>query len=438
MLGVIGIVVALVVLVALTFKGWHMGVVAIASSLIIILTSQMDIWTTITENFAPSFTSFAGNWFLVFSLAAIFGKVMDLGGASMSIARHTVKLLGKKQIVLIVLVVSLILSYAGIGVFVIAFTMYPICLALFKEADIPKKVFPGLMLAVPATVCMVFLPGTPSTQNLIPAEFFGTSIYAAPVIGIISSIVVFILDYLFYSWVVKRCAARGEHFVPGENDTIPDLNDESVLAGLPSAGAAFAPIVVLIIAIFVFQKGFGYAANYSVCLATTIAIILGIILYRGKFNVKEVCTVGITNGLNALMVTSCIMGFGGVVTASPTYTSCVNWLMSLDMSPIMLMFLSINVICMITGSSTGGLNIFLNSMGEYLITTGINTQILHRLSAIASAGLDAMPHASGVVLANSIAKTDMIDTYKYTFISQCMIPIVGFFVALLLYMVGVC
>ena len=86
MLGVIGIVVALVVLVALTFKGWHMGVVAIASSLIIILTSQMDIWTTITENFAPSFTSFAGNWFLVFSLAAIFGKVMDLGGASMSIA----------------------------------------------------------------------------------------------------------------------------------------------------------------------------------------------------------------------------------------------------------------------------------------------------------------------------------------------------------------
>lgn len=139
----------------------------------------------------------------------------------MSIARHTVKLLGKKQIVLIVLVVSLILSYAGIGVFVIAFTMYPICLALFKEADIPKKVFPGLMLAVPATVCMVFLPGTPSTQNLIPAEFFGTSIYAAPVIGIISSIVVFILDYLFYSWVVKRCAARGEHFVPGENDTIP-------------------------------------------------------------------------------------------------------------------------------------------------------------------------------------------------------------------------
>ena len=421
MLGVIGIVVALVVLVALTFKGWHMGVVAIASSLIIILTSQMDIWTTITENFAPSFTSFAGNWFLVFSLAAIFGKVMDLGGASMSIARHTVKLLGKKQIVLIVLVVSLILSYAGIGVFVI-----------------PKKVFPGLMLAVPATVCMVFLPGTPSTQNLIPAEFFGTSIYAAPVIGIISSIVVFILDYLFYSWVVKRCAARGEHFVPGENDTIPDLNDESVLAGLPSAGAAFAPIVVLIIAIFVFQKGFGYAANYSVCLATTIAIILGIILYRGKFNVKEVCTAGITNGLNALMVTSCIMGFGGVVTASPTYTSCVNWLLSLDMSPIMLMFLSINVICMITGSSTGGLNIFLNSMGEYLITTGINTQILHRLSAIASAGLDAMPHASGVVLANSIAKTDMIDTYKYTFISQCMIPIVGFFVALLLYMVGVC
>ena len=97
MLGVIGIIVALLVLVYLTFKGWHMGVVAIVSSLIIILTSKMDIWSSITDAFAPSFTSFAGNWFLVFSLAAVFGKVMDLGGASMSIARNTVKVLGKKR-----------------------------------------------------------------------------------------------------------------------------------------------------------------------------------------------------------------------------------------------------------------------------------------------------------------------------------------------------
>ncbi|MDO4261229.1 MAG: GntP family permease [Eubacteriales bacterium] len=437
MLGVIGIFVALAVLVYLTFKGWHMGVVALASSLIVILTGGMDVWPAISESFAGSFTSFAGSWFLIFSLGAIFGKVMDQGGASLSIANWMVKVLGKKHIVLIVLLTTLVLSYGGIGVFVIAFTMYPICMALFKEADIPKKIFPGLLLAVPATITMVFLPGTPSTQNLIPTEFFGTTIYAAPVIGIITSVFVFALDFVFYNWVVKRCAARGEHFVasPGDDETKAQSAEE--LAKLPSPAAAFAPLVVLIVSIFIFQQVVS-VANYAVCLGMLLAILVALVLYRGKMNVKETIHAGTTNGLNTLMVTSCIMGFGGVVTASPTYAACTQWLLSLDMSPLLLMFFSINVICMITGSSTGGLNIFLNSMSEYLISTGMNLQILHRLSAIASAGLDAMPHASGVVIANSVAKTDMIDTYKYTFVSQCLIPMLGFGLAVILYMAGLC
>ena len=107
------------------------------------------------------------------------------------------------------------------------------------------------------------------------------------------------------------------------------------------------------------------------------------------------------------------------------------------MSPILLMFISINIICMITGSSLGGLEIYLNSMSKYLIETGINLEVLHRLSAIASAGLDAMPHASGVVLANSVAKTNMGDTYKYTFVSQCLIPMVGYGLAVILFKLGI-
>ncbi|MCD7908137.1 MAG: GntP family permease, partial [Clostridium sp.] len=75
---------------------------------------------------------------------------------------------------------------------------------------------------------------------------------------------------------------------------------------------------------------------------------------------------------------------------------------------------------------------------EYMLSTGINTQILHRLTCIASAGLDAMPHASGVVLANDVAKTQMKDTYKYTFVSQCVIPMLAFWLAFALYHMGLC
>ena len=139
---------------------------------------------------------------------------------------------------------------------------------------------------------------------------------------------------------------------------------------------------------------------------------VAIVLFWGRLNVKEALGAGTASGLSALMVTSMIMGFGGVVQASPAFQTCVDWLLGLNMSPILMMFFSINVICMITGSSSGGLNIFLESLGQYMINTGINPQILHRLTCMASAGLDAMPHASGVVLANSVAKTCLLYTSR--------------------------
>ncbi|KGF05012.1 GntT/GntP/DsdX family permease [Anaerococcus lactolyticus] len=144
-MGVLGIILALLVLVYLVFKGWNMAVVSVISAIIVILTNKMDVWKSLSEFFAQGFTSFAGTWFLIFTLGAIFGKIMDKSGASLSIANYVVKVLGKKHIVLIVLLTTLVLSYGGIGTFVIAFTMYPICMALFREADIPKKNIPRII-----------------------------------------------------------------------------------------------------------------------------------------------------------------------------------------------------------------------------------------------------------------------------------------------------
>lgn len=434
---ILGIIIALIVLVFLIFRGWHMGVVSVISSLIIVLTNRMDIWNSFSGDFAKSFQGFAGAWFLMFALGAIFGKIMETSGASVAIANAIVKALGRKRVILIVLVTTLVLSYGGIGVFVIAFTMYPICMALFKEADLPKKIFPGLLLAIPATISMSVAPGVPAVQNMIPTGTFGTTIYAAPVIGIICSIVIFIMDYLFYSWVAKKCFENGEHFIPGDNDNIIDLNDEELVKKLPNKIQAFIPIIVLIFSILILQR-FIKPSNFAVVIGMIVAIVTALILFKDKIDIRSSLGAGTTNGLNALMVTSSIMGFGGVVAASPAFKSCVEWLLSLQMSPLMMAFVSINVICAITGSSSGGLNIFLNTLGDYMISTGINNQILHRLTCIASAGLDAMPHASGVVLANSIAKTEMIDTYKYTFVSQCLIPLASFILAVILYKIGLC
>jgi H+/gluconate symporter-like permease len=61
-------------------------------------------------------------------------------------------------------------------------------------------------------------------------------------------------------------------------------------------------------------------------------------------------------------------------------------------------------------------------MGEFLAASGMNPSMLHRVVCIASSGFDAMPHASGIVVCNQIAKTEQKDTYKHVFICCAIMP----------------
>lgn len=437
MLGLVGILLGIFLLIFLTWKGWHMGLATIVAAFAVIICNGMEIWPGISESYATSFKNFAGTWFLLFALGAIFGKVMDESGAASAISNFIVGKLGKKQIVLIILLTTAILAYGGISVFVIMFTMYPICMALFKEADIPRKLFPAMSICMAGTTCMTFLPGAPSVPNLVPTEALGTSIYAAPVIGIIGGVAVFVMDYIFFTQMIRLAAKKGEHFNVAAGDTIADFNDKEQLKDLPPVWKAFMPIVVLIVGAFVLMR-FLTPSNYAVVTAMALACITGIVLMHDKFSAKNAVTAGFSNGFNSLVVTSSIMGFGGVVTASPTFTKITEWVLGLQMSPILLACVGINVICAITGSASGGITIFWNTLADYMISTGINSQILHRITCIACSGLDAMPYSSGIVLANEVGKCELKDSYKYMFVSNAAIPLIGLVIAIILYQFGVC
>ena len=409
MFGVLGLIVAIVCVIALIWKNWHMAIVSLAGALIVIAFNALDPVTTLSEKFMTGMSGFAGNWFLLFMLGAIFGKVMGDSGASVGIANKMLKLLGEKSVVLVIMLTGLVLSYGGIGTFIIAFSLYPIAVALFQKADIPKKLIVATIMVCPVTVCMAMLPGSPSTQNLIPTQYFGTTAYAGASIGLICSVIMFASAYLFLNWQIKKAKAAGEHFVASPGEDIMDLNavDEGKT---PSVGACFAPIIVLLVLMFGIQSLTSIPSSYAVAIAMTCAIIVGCVLYKDRLNIKEAVSNGAGGGLSSLIATSSIMGFGSVVSASPAYESITTALVS------------IIVIAAITGSSAGGLNIFLSSMGEYLAASGLNMSMLHRVVCIASSGFDAMPHASGMVVCNQIAKTSQKDTYKYVFITCAIMP----------------
>lgn len=436
MIGILGLILAVIVVIALIWKNWHMAIVSLVGALVVILFNGMNPATTLTDNFMTGMSGFAGNWFLLFMLGSIFGKVMGDSGASVGIANSMLKLLGDRYVVLVVMITGLVLSYGGIGTFIIAFSLYPIAVALFQKADIPKKLIVATIMVCPVTVCMAMLPGSPSTQNLLPTTFFNTTAYAGAAIGIICSIIMFAAAYLYLNWQIKKANANGEHFQASEGEVIIDLS-AAENGQTPATWKCYLPIVVLLIAMFALQKFTALPSTYAVAVAMALAIVLGAVLYRDKLNIKAAFSDGAAGGLGALIATSSIMGFGSVVSASPAYQLVIDALLNLNFGPLVTALVSINVIAAITGSSAGGLNIFLSSMSEYMLATGLNTSLLHRVVCIASSGFDAMPHASGMVVCNQIAKTSQKDTYKHVFITCAIMPFCCAILACILGTIGI-
>lgn len=431
-MGILGIILGIVILILLTWRGWHMGFSTIIASLAVILLNRLDVWYGISELYSPKFQDFAGTWFLLFALGAIFGELMSQSRAATSVSNAILNKLGKDNIVLIVLLTTGVLAYGGISVFIIAYTMYPICMALFKEADIPRKIFPAISICMAGTVCMTFLPGSPAVQNLIPTEFLGTTIYAAPKMGVIAGIFVFFLHYFFLKYEVKKLRNSGEHFVALESDTMLVRDENS----LPEVWKSFAPIIVLIISSLVLVQIID-SANFAIILAMSLACLTAIILLNKNFNAKEAIGKGFSNGFNSIVVTSSIMGFGGVVSGSPAFGQITDYILGLEMNPLLLAIFSINIIALITGSASGGNSIFWSSLGDYMLTTGINPQVLHRITSVACSGLDAMPYSSGIVVANEVGRSELKDSYKYMFITNAVNPLIGLLLALLLYKIGI-
>lgn len=253
MLQVIGLLLAMTLLVVLAFKNWGMIPASLVAALVIVFTNQMNLWEALSVNYATALKNFVGTYLLMFFLGATFGSIMGESGAAKSISLKLVDLLGTDKAILITVLSAAVLSYGGISLFVCVFAIYPIGVVLFKKANISKELFPACMLFGCATFTMVAVPGTPAISNIIPTNYYGTNAYAAPILGITASVIMFITGYFYLTWTNKRLQAKGIGFTPGPNDTEESLNMESDTR-LPDWKISILPLLVVIVLIFVLKS----------------------------------------------------------------------------------------------------------------------------------------------------------------------------------------
>ena len=90
----LGILAAFVLLGYMCMKGWSVYISAPLCAIIIALTSGMGPLNAITESFLPGTGNYLAQWFGLFMLGALFGKIMETSGAAASIAHSVTKLIG--------------------------------------------------------------------------------------------------------------------------------------------------------------------------------------------------------------------------------------------------------------------------------------------------------------------------------------------------------
>src|SRR6059058_4998942 len=204
---------ALVFLMLVAYRGYSVILFApVAAMGAVLLTDPSLVPPIFSSVFMEKMVGFVKNYFPVFMLGAVFGKVIELSGFSKSIVSAVIGLLGRDRAVLSIVLVGALLTYGGVSLFVVVFAVYPFAAEMFRQGGIPKRLIPGTIALGAFTFTMDSLPGTPQIQNIIPTTFFKTTTYAAPWLGIIGAIFILVVGLTYLDWCRRRAAANKEGY----------------------------------------------------------------------------------------------------------------------------------------------------------------------------------------------------------------------------------
>ena len=446
----LGIIFALGLLIYLAYKG--LSVIIISPLLALVAASfspglhPMEIFT---ETYMKGTVGFILSFFPLFLLGAIFGKVIEATGCSRAIGNFITTKLGKEKAILAVVLSCAVLTYGGVSLFVVVFAIYPIAAHLFREAQIPKRLLPAAIALGAFSFTMTALPGSPQIQNAIPMPYFKTDLFAAPILGIVAAIIMFGLGMLWLERRARKAKAAGEGY--GENDV--DENTKVGNTRIPSFSRAIIsiiliPVIFLILSRVIFpmlDTPQNVIGMWSLIIALVIAILTTAALYARTFkcwaDLIKSMDEGAADSLLPIFNTASVVGFGKVIAALPVFAILSNSLIDISPNAIIATALSTTVLAGLTGSASGGMAIVLGIFGDqfynWAIQDGINPEVLHRVSSIASGGLDTLPHNGAIITLLSITRLTHKKSYFDIMVANIFIPIIALFVVLILAHIGI-
>ncbi len=430
----IGILLGLAFLMVLAYRGMSIVWVAPIAAGFVALTGGLNLLDAYMGPFMEGLVGFTKSWFPAFMLGAIFGKLMDASGAARSIAEMITKKIGSKYAILSVVLSCGLLTYGGISLFVVVFAMYPLALALFREANISRRLIPGTIALGAFTFTMTGIPGSPQIQNIIPTKYFGTTPTAAPVLGIIASLIMLIGGVMWLKY--RENKLRKEGFVFEE----PDKKEEQEHLSLPNPWVSLLPLAVVILLLNFAPFDLSAAMKLVLCLVA--GIVLSLILFWKRIgDIIKTINDGASGSVMSILNTSSAVGFGTVVKSVPGFAKLTSIILGIK-GPILLSeAVAVNVLAGATGSASGGMGIALEALGEKYLeiasAANISPEALHRIASLSSGGLDTLPQNGAVLTLLAVTGMSHKDSYFDIFMTCCVIPVAAVVSSIILATLGI-
>ena len=443
------------------YRGWSIILIAPFFAVLAAILSEFGIMPTYSELYMTRLAEYVKTYYPVFLFGAVFARLMEKGGLASAIAGKIISILGETRAILAVLLGCVALTYGGLSVFVVAFVMYPFGAEIFRKANIPKKLLPATLWMGIFSLAMVAMPGTPQIQNIIPSSYFGTSTWAGIGIGIFASALFLAISMGWLTYRAKSLQSQGEGY-GGELEQRQRKDRR-----LPDWKFAIIPLAMVIVINVILSNPFGWEWGFhwdesslekflplklSLLAASvgkiqaiwsiSVALILSSIaagyigrkrLQSGSENFLATINYGAVSSCAAVLNVASGFAFGSVMVSLPGFLPIKEILIAIGDSagPLVSAVITTNIMGGITGSASGGLTIALSMLGEtwaqMASMQGIPLEALHRIVAIASIGIDPVPHCGALVTLLAICGL----THKEAYYDIIVLMAMKFFVPFL-------
>ncbi len=436
-ISVIGMVLGVAVLIYLTFKGVNGFVASLVGSVIVIVSSGLPFWGTLTGTYAASLGSTFGSYLFLFTIGSAYSELMKKSGAAESIANFLFAFLGVKATVAGTLIITFLLAYGGVNAFIIIFAVYPVAVPMFRKANVSKLLMPAIFL-YGAVVLNVVTPGAPSMLCIALSEKLGVTTFAAPTMAIVLLVVAFGFGIFYFTWASNSLRARGIGFVASESDA-------ELIAGstsgkeLPPIHLAILPYIVIIVLKLVLANSMSASDGINTAMGVG-AIVLIITNYKYlKGHIVQDLVTGFTSSINPLLLTAALMGFASVVNACAGFQYFMNFAMMLadKMNPYISAVIVTNVFSGITGASLSGTQIFCSTMADQFMSLGtVNPQALYKVVGMAAMGMDTLPHCPTFVMEAQVCGVTTKESYPHVLVMTVITPIALALIAATMAIIG--